>query len=378
MVPFTKRLIFGAVILVILVVGILMLRMYSASKTTRDFSQSPTTFVSRLKPEEIARLLLQWANNKRTENGGYAEGEICLKNGTCEPLIADNRIGAVGLWARYRSYLRTKGFETMAIISQDLRTYTDPNKVSTIQPHFWNCKLIFELWKSANFTPEQKDQLQVICARSIYNTFDLSFPDNTLVEETAQLQVTQEMDGKRISGELIFPEVVDPDRLYEYAINSSERTSMWEWASDPADLQQAHLYFMGAVEALRALQESERGEHAPLVGIAALDLYRATPSPAFADYARYLFETYKDTKCVYLENCALRAYFYNELLKLENKESYRQERDKVLNAMYDQRFDREGLKGYSLGKQAYYDNEYKNRYWMVSNSLIAGLLLDLR
>lgn len=379
---FFKRRTIAAAVFFLIVAGLAVFVLFAsrspAQKKTSTAAPSPTG-IARLANREIASRIVHWADGTRTENGGYAEAENCRKDGTCEPLVVDNRIGAVGLWAWYRNYLDTKSYESTSIMAKDIQTYTNPAKVPTIQPNFWNCKLLYELWKSSDFTQDQKDDIQIICARALYNTFDLTFPEGVSVEETAKLQATQETDGKRLSSELVFLEPVQPDRLYEYAVNASERAAMWQWAAQAEDMTQSHLYFMGAVEALRATADrGAQADMASLVGIAALDINKIDPSPAFPNYAKYLFKTYANDACTTLEYCTWRAWFYNELYKRDGDVQYKNARDKVLSALYDTKFDSEGLKGYALGKQAYYDAEQKNRYWMVPNLMLSGLLEEIK
>ena len=339
-----------------------------------------TTVASRLNNDQIADLLLQWANNTRTENGGYAEGEWCTNKGVCDPFFVDNRIGAVGLWARFKHYLKYQDSESMSIMAKDILIYSDPQKVSTIQPVFWNCKLLYELWKSPLFSQAQKNNIENICARSVYATLDLTYNQNVSIPETSLNQITQQMAGKGQRNQLFFfNEQVDVSMSSEYAAFASDYAGMYQWAQDKEDLKRAQISFIAAVSALRNnINLFQLTEMAPLVGLASLDLNKITPNPLYVQYADWLIKQYKNTSCPQLQGCVMRAFLYNELYKLNKKEEYRQERDKIISKLYDERFDYKGLSGFRIGKGAFYDSLTKNQYMMVSNTVLAGLLLDMQ
>lgn len=338
-----------------------------------------TTITPRLNNDQIASFLLQWANNTRTANGRYAEGELCTNNGACDPLIADNRIGAVVLWARFKYYLKHQDFESMSIINKDILIYNDPKKVSTIQPSFWNCKLLYELWKSPFFPQEKKNNIQNICGRSRHKTLYLTYNQNVSISEALLNQITQQMAGEELKNKLFFfNEPVDLQKLSEYAASASERVGLYEWAQDKEDLKQAQLFFIAAVSALRNTSDpSQSAEMAPLVGLASLDLNKITPNSLYVQYADWLTKQFKNTSCLQLQGCVMRAFFYNELYKLNKKEEYGQERDKIIGKLYDEQFDYQGLSGFRIGKRAFFDSRTKNQYMIMPNTMFSGLLLDM-
>lgn len=333
---------------------------------------------ARLNNDQIATLLLQWANNTRTEKGGYASGEDCDGEGTCAPLVVNNGVGAPAIWARYRFYLKHKNVDAIDIVRQDIKTYVDSGKVITIQPYFWNCKLLYELWQSPHLSQDEKYGLQTICARSIYNAIDLVPKDASPTAEAVIAQVNDDLTGKGGREETYFIGPPDTKNLDEYAFNASDRAMIYAWGKDPSDLQQARLYFIAAMQALHNTTDTGlAADEAPMVGIAALDMNAVVPAPELKTYAEAVYTRYKDTSCSAVQKCVMRAYFYNELYKLDKKTEYKTQRDIILNKLYTKQFDYQGTDGYFAGKQAFYDHGLNYSYDLIPNTMLAGLLLDL-
>lgn len=388
MIKTNKKILIVAVILILFGFGLLFIfnRLQKGgffpepSQKQEQVSATVITTTPRLSSDQLTELLLQWTNNTRVENGRYAEGELCTNDGVCDPLIADNRIGAVVLWARFKYYLKHQDFESMSIMNNDILIYNDPKKVSTIQPSFWNCKLLYELWKSPFFSQEKKNNIQNICGRSNHKTLYLTYSQNVSIPEASLNQITQQMAGEELKNKLFFfNEQVDLQKLSMYAASASERVGQYEWVQDKEDLKQAQLFFIAAVSALRNTTNSfQSAEAMPLIGLASLDLNKITPNPLYAQYAEWLAKQYKNTSCPQLQDCVMKAFFYNELFKLNRKEEYRQERDKIIGKLYDERFDYKELSGFRIGRGAFYDlGTKKNKYMMVPNTMLAGLLLDM-
>lgn len=385
MIHINKRIVIIVVITVLFGFGLLFIsswlqkgKFFSKLINQEKITSTPAPSLTN---DQIADLLLQWANNTRTEKGGYAEGERCTGKGVCDPFFVDNRIGAVGLWARFEHYLKYQDFESMSIMAKDILIYSNPQKVSTIQPIFWNCKLLYELWKSPIFSKTQKNDLQNICGRSVYPTLHLTYNQNASISGASLNQITQQMAGEEQKNKLFFfnePVDSDSDILPYYALYASEYISMYEWAHDQSDLKNAQLFFIAAVSTLRNTTDpSQSAEMAPLVGLASLDLNKIIPNPLYVQYADWLTRQYKSPSCIQLQGCVMRAFFDNELYNLNKKEGYRQERDQIIGKLYNERFDYQGLLGFRIGKGAFYDSETKNQYMMVPNEMLAGLLLDM-
>ena len=375
-----KKIIIIIIITTLLIIGLLFILnwLQKGKLFSRLTKKGNIVAPVRLNNDQMSTLLLQWANNTRTANGGYAEGERCPDSGACDPLTPDNRIGAVGLWARFKYYLKHQDFDSMSVINKDVLTYKDSKKVSTIQSVFWNCRLLYELWKNPVFSQAQKNSLQAICARSLHLTFDLPYSPNIPIAEALLTQMQDQIAGKEQKEPFFFDQQVDLENSLEYAPNVSEYVGMYQWAQDSQDLKQAQLYFIASVRSLHDTTDpSKLTEMVPLVGLAALDLNKITPNPLFIQYADWLTKQYKNILCSRLQSCVMQAFLYNELYKLDKKDEYRQERDRIISKLYDQQFDYEGLTGFRINKGAFYDTGAKNEYMMVPNMVLAGLLLDI-
>lgn len=348
----------------------------SARVALNRLAQSGKTS-DRLNNDQIATLILQWANNTRTEKGGYASGEDCDGEGVCQPLVINNGVGAPAMWARFRYYLKHKNVEALDTIREDIKTYGDPQKVVTIQPYFWSCKLLYEMWKNPLFTQAEKDGLQVICARSLYNAIDLVPHVASPTAAGVVGEVKADLAG-HTGEETFFIGPPDTASLDEYAVNALERSAIYAWGKDESDLEQAKLYFVAAMKALHnTTDQVKAGDAAPLVGLAALELNSVMPAPELVSYAQAVYGRYKGTSCSTLQSCVMRTYFYNELYKLDKNAQYQTQRDAILTTLYDNQFDYQGTAGYFAGKQAYYDHGLNYSYDMIPNCMLTGLLMDM-
>ncbi|PIY69106.1 hypothetical protein COY90_02335 [Candidatus Roizmanbacteria bacterium CG_4_10_14_0_8_um_filter_39_9] len=344
------------------------------NKEVTNKAEVATVSTPNLTKRQIAESILQWMNNTRTDNGGYAEAEECGSDGICDPLIQDNRIGALGLWAHYQNYIKHRRFETLPLISSDLKVYSDSKLVNTIQPAFWNCKLLYEMWKSSLFTAKDKNAMQGMCARAVYLLLDVPPKPNI---STLHLPIIRSAIEGKISPSA-FNGVLDKKYFSEYAAISSEHVYMYLWNKDlgskgEEDLAQAQTYFTVALE-LYMKNPADYTEDLPILGITALDISTVVPAPEYLSFAKFIAERVEKKPCASAHECVLRMYLASDLYRSTNSNIYLQSRERLLHQMYSEMFDFQGLKGYSLGRGALNKKGTKNIYGMVTNALFSGLL----
>jgi len=338
--------------------------------------------------DEISTKVLAWLTTQKNEKGVYNLGQLCQIDGKCELLGVDNRCGLSAIWGRFKNFEKTNKPEELELIQKDLTTYTDPSKVPFLQNNFWNCKLMYEMWQSNLFPPEEKEKIEKICWQGLYPRDEGNPSVGPNLKEV--------LETKRFYG---IPPTVLSDKggeLTEYAAYTSDFAARYLWKKDEKDLRRAESFFNKAI----SLYSSERQNHYIIgrcvLGIASLDIYLATSDPEYFDFAKSFWgmeevgkiclsgnEVVSPNRCEEsLLDQATCGLFAQNLYDLTKDEKYKDFKTKVVEKLIKKSWDGKDHQGEFLGDGAFYSpgkglevktvNIYKP---IRENGLMVGVLL---
>jgi len=328
------------------------------------------------KPEnkEAAKIVFNWMGKMKTAAGTYPQDESCLLPTQCKVAAADNTQGAFIIAGYFKYYEKTKDSGALDLLNSALNTYSNNKTVPTIQNSLWNCRLLYEVWKSPLLNKNQKDKVQTICARGLY------FPSLT--------QKVEKDISKGSAGELnlaLFQDrqydkndtSIKIDDIIQYAVYSSDNsiTSVWnkdlgEQQTSGIDWKKAILFFNSAVKTYSKDQRAAEEKNAvPLIGVASLDIYNIGKNKQYRDYSEYLYNKYKTVPCDTLEKCSFKIFFYSQLFKSTGNTKYKFEKESLINNLFYEHFD-------SANNKGFFDKMQSKIYSVKDNALLIYLLVE--
>lgn len=285
-----------------------------ASSTTNTPSQTPTrkiiqtlqigssnqtVFQSQI-PSDAPQKVFSWLDSMKNNTGVYYYGYSCdLQKTNCKYFPTDNRVGAQVIWARFQQYKKTRDANDLASLTNDLATYTDVNRVPTIQNEFWNCKLMSDLIQDTTLSTQIRDSAKQICARGGYYPLDYD-QINTIISSGSfkEPNIQDLLQGKGLPSGL----TTDIKRFTDHAVYSSDFSTKYMLNRQEKDLQIAKLYFTKALYEY-GQNEQELSDKYALLGIASLDLYKATKNQQYLDEAIKIGISQQGKSCSTLTGC---------------------------------------------------------------------------
>lgn len=351
-----------------------------------------TIFPSQAQRANIAKQTLDWLNEQRDSRDVYIYGYYCSTEKGCNKQIADNRAGLAAIWGRFKHYQTTKDKNDLSIIDKDIDLYSNENIVGSIQNNFWNCKLMYEMWQSNLFSEPQKEKIEKICERSSYLPSEL-MEINKQIEEGK----IEETDFKKLIYERPFATTNFQNysskgaKLIKYSSFTSDFIAKYLWKKDEKDLIRARLYFDKGINLWS--QESQGSYLAGkcVLGIAALDLYEATGTTDYLDFANLFFEKekIKDICLASPEEGANYCYnslfeqttcgiFVNKLASLSEKEELQELKENLITNLINNLFNYPEYKDGKEGKGSFYSISSGKEIFLKStreNGLAVGLLM---
>jgi len=116
--------------------------------------------------EKMSKDLILWLEKQRDDRGVYSENEIC-ENGVCNGNIQSNRSGFSVLSGEVRYEKKINQH-----IIDDLKKYSDKDKVQVIQSNYLLCNFLYDIYNYPNASEEAKNLTEKICFDSQYEIFN--------------------------------------------------------------------------------------------------------------------------------------------------------------------------------------------------------------
>ncbi len=340
----------------------------------------------------IAKDTLDWLDQQRDDRGVYLLRRYCEPE--CDRVLKAGESGHDGIpviWARAKYYERAQTAEASEKLTRDLKTYTNKDKIPTIQTSGWNCRFMHDLWQSPILSKEQKEMAYDICWDSNYYRADELYEKHIATGYSFGSEYERVRQGM---GELDIRQVLDqqaevPDisqSIVNYYVKyPSDYVTRYMWDGREVDLVKAQFYFKKALKHYAAQDEKIQGPQMCYLGVSSLDMYRLTNKHQYYQFAKDLADRAKsfvDLSCVLL---------YAELAELAPQAEQNDETNKVgrlydyyrydsLKRRIDYGYDHSDHYDQGAGTGGFY-NLRKNGLAeaikiMSNNGLIIGLLLD--
>ncbi len=343
---------------------------------------------------EIASQVLDWLDEQRDSRGIYILGYRCISGEGCAQQDADNRAGLAAIWGRFKYYQQLADPNDLAIIEKDLSLYTDAKTVSVIQNNFWNCKLMYEMWRSGLFSSEQKDKIKKICDQGSYYPPDLEEIDEKIKSGQGEIvDFNQLLQNKAEASLTPFKRSSQGIKLIEYAAYASDFAAKYLWQKNEADLLRAQIYFDKGVNLLVQEPVDSYLEGKCVLGIAALDIYQAANNSAYLVFAKLLLEKekvqdfclasseeagYCSESLFEQSTCGL---FTAQLADLSGETQYRELKDSFINQSKSNLFNLPEYSDGGEGKGAFFSkiklSDKQTLFYKAirENGLFVGLLM---
>lgn len=317
--------------------------------------------------------VLKWLDTQKDGKGRYYYGFSCTPGKDCTSPVESNRDGLAVIWGRFKYFEKTHDQNQNTIITTDLNTYTNGDKVNMIQNNFWNCKLMADIWNSSEASKEQKEKSQQICLRGM-DEMDTGiikelYENGTITSVPPSDMIIQGY-GLPIS---LVPKDAD---FSKYGTLSSNFASRYKWTNLNEDLVIAKMLLTLGMSLYN--QNNEKySEYAPYLGIAALDLYRIEKGGPYIKFAETLLKAQDPNKCTTLINCIgyyMLAKNTDEVLKVN---TYLPIQNGIKDYLMTYGYDESGKSGYVQGFKAFHSiNPGDKSYYIRENGLIIGMLSE--
>jgi hypothetical protein len=318
---------------------------------------------------EIAKETVNWLNTQKNENIEYDIGCECGDESCsfCKEKIYSPRLFSFVLWGKFKYAEKTGDYQN---IIDEIKTF-QPNLEHGLQYGSWNCKLIYDVWKSNRLSDDIKNQVKNICIKSQYE-----FGENLRLPDDIDKKLLDNMEKIKNSQSItVENNGISVEDFYKDAFLVSEMVTRVLWKPDISavnlennytETDLAKIYFDKVLAVYDSNKERGLKEDA-LLGIASIDMYRLTKNNKYLDFAKYLFSLKREVvKSAY--TLTYKALFIRELGLITQDKSYDQELKSVIDE----------IKNSSIGKESQLGAfKSSNGYYVLENSLIVGLLSSI-
>lgn len=315
---------------------------------------------------DISTKTLSWITKQQRDNI-YPLGYFCTFDKICSPFIHDYKSGISVIWGRYQYYSFTRQKNQLSILNQDLSAYLDKSRIPTVQIDFWDCKLMYNLWKSNILSDDLKQKAKIICTRGQYDvkTFDVF---TKFYKDPVEPDPDQIINGKQ------YPNLLPSDKTLfdEYAAYSAESASMYSWFKRKNDLLEAKSNF---IDALITYDLKNNQQNHSSLGIASADLYYATYEDKYLRFAKYILNT--NSHCHTLMECISRTILAKEIFTITKDGSYDKISKSEINNIISHYFDAIGYNGNFMNTKSFRISTLDKYFYPITeNALMVGLLLQ--
>ncbi|KKS47293.1 hypothetical protein A3J20_04955 [Candidatus Gottesmanbacteria bacterium RIFCSPLOWO2_02_FULL_42_29] len=369
-----KLLIFSSIGLLIIISAIVFWRL-SLSKPLpipkvdlrpieQDINPQGSGQISPEKAREIAGNIIKWLDSMKNEKGRYLLFEDCLGGEGCQKSTETNKqYGLYVLWARYKNFLNTNKEVDLVKIKNDIIILTTPEIGFPAQNDSYNCKLMWEMSQSEVFDKENKEAIDQVCIGSIHFGPEMNEFNRSIKQKKYDLdpKIDEVIEGKVLDKW----EIANSLAFNKYALYASDLTYVYYYLGNNDDLDAAKFYFDMA---LQIISNKDNKLEDAVLGIASIDLYKATKEAKYLDFANYFLQAKSKIGCNSAEDCAYYIMFLQELSKINNNQDIKTELNKVVQLLMSKSYNRE---------LSLYHNFQSKTYHTRVNALIAGVLADL-
>lgn len=321
---------------------------------------------------DISKKTLDWINSQRDDRGIYSVGCECLDLvcKKCADKIYIPRNITFVLWGKFKYSEYENNYQDL---SNEISLFQNNLEEHPLQYGGWNCKLLYDIWKSDKLSQDTKDQINNVCVKSEYE-----FEDNLKVPDDFDSVILDKIN-RFLKKQLVVDSNIetDPENFYIYSGLVSEMVTrlLWKPISPPyafeglSETQLAKVYFEKALLSYEAKTEKTMKDDA-MLGIAAVDMYRLTNNNSYLDLAKYLFNLRSEAGNTNSYNLVFYGILGQELQSVTKNDQYEVSVRLVVNKIIENGYNQRDDKADAFKGPGFFYN-------IVENSLIVGLLQTL-
>lgn len=326
----------------------------------------------------VAEKSLACLDKMRDSRGAYLFDRKCSLPDTCEDSTGNNHSSPRPIWARYEHFLRTQDNKDLEMIDKDLTV--NINKIPLIQNDFWNCKLMYDIWKNPNLDTALKDKAKQVCIHGQIDNELLDGVDTQIRERKPPVPDFNRYQQMILDNQLARQNILLlEENLLNASLYTSESVNKYSMTRDENELNRAIFFFNQALNIYinKKLDPNYKDyKDVCTLGEATLDLYKASNNNAYLDFAKFLSEREENNFYKSYSTKPVCAFFSNSLYQITNEETYRLNRDNLLFSLIKKNFDSSTYDGYFSGDGCFNSDKTEGSYYKFSNEngLITGLL----
>ena len=324
---------------------------------------SPSSLMNKIQPTQsltipnqtppdnikIAKKTLDYLNLMRDQRGAYLFERSCSSSNQCTESQGNNHSGPRPIWAWYKYFQRTKDFQSILTIKNDLLINT--TKIETVQNDFWNCNLIY------------------------YISLDKKAFDATTIERMHQYCITSVNPNFTIDVNNQVQPVNKPLDLAKAAVFISDLVGRFGFSRNSSDLDTAKKLYQTTLSQYQAQVNTVNYEQVCTLGKAALDLFVKTGNTAYKNTAIDLWNNQKvfavgqKQEFSVLKAKAICGLFANHLALLTDDNQYRVVKKEIISLLLANNYNSQDGSFFEIINGQTYKRS-------TENALIAGLLLE--
>lgn len=341
---------------------------------------------------QISKKVFNWIDKQLGSDSLYKVAVQCNSSGECRPPIVDSRAGLSVLWGSYNLFKKTGNQKDLGRVNYLLNFYSDDKTIERygLQINFWNCKWLYLISQEELLNTDQKAKAEKICRLAAYYPYTQGM-DKKKIEQG--IEKIEETIDKRESPEGNIKERAvnsnEEEAFISYSTYASDYASKYLWFGRKSSLEYSKDYFYKAVDFFGQSSPSKYLDGKCVLGIASLDLYKATKEDKFLNFGKKLFEKEEiESLClggkeVSSSFCTMSVFekttcalFARELAVLTKEEGYSRIEQRLIDSLINSNFDYLGYPGYQKGYGAFFglDNFGGRSYSVRENALMGEVL----
>lgn len=324
--------------------------------------------LKREEPKEVAivRSALTWMDSQKDEDGLYKTGYQCVDEKCAESKesFVVPREHSFVIWARYKHYKQTKKEEQLNALKNDLSNFLIHTELP-LQINFWNCRLVYEIFKDELMPEEVRRSSQNVClsTKSVIPNYDFKTD-----EEISDL-------AKKITAQENFQL---PNLVEGFGMNAalaSESIYLFKLTEKDFYSLEAKRYFKNSLYGYSSSIYNDA-----ILGIASLDLYKQTKEEYYFDLASYLYNNLK-IEAYKMEDKEKNPYSFSYALffvqELSQYQDLTVDKENLKDIVVNNGFDEKDYPAHTYGLGAFINFKGGDYYSVKENAFITGLLNNL-
>lgn len=367
------------VILVLAVGGLSIFLKNNSKKTSVN-----KTVTTKQTTTQIAKKALDWLDTQRDNRGVYSfsckcDNSLCTK---CTISGYSQREGSFMVWGRYKYYEKTNDSRQLEEINQELNTLSK----LPLQFQDWNCRNLLDLWESKVLNDETKKVVADVCqndgrAGSFYFGNSTSDQDNKVLTDIP-VNIEKIINKQPLEIDSVYDKNSLKEGFEQNAFFTSEDVAKNIVLANRIDnvkvlKEKPEKSFKFALYGYDILKNSLNSYQNSILGIASLDMYKATNQKMYLNLAIFLEKQNEalNSQKIDTNSSIYSILFLERLNENTNNKQYLTKSQEMTTILINEMFDDFGYSGYRSGLGGFIDPK-KDFFSTKQNGLIIGVILN--